>query len=285
MRIVFSIFSFLFTQLMFSQLPETDIWLFKLGEEKMQIVIKSGKNITNRAGYDNQPSFSADGKRVFYTSILEDKQADVFGYYIKGRKVYQVTKSPESEYSVVENRKNELSLLMVEKDSTQRIHIISSISPVIPEKIIAADSIGYYTFLNEDSVVYYKLTNPHSLRIFSMKTGDDKFLGNHPIRGFKAINRHALIYGLKDSIKVVFYKYDFTLHKAERFAEYNSLNEDIIWHEKWGLIKSEGTQLLRFDEVKNEWKLLFDLSRFGIKKITRFNFDTKNKYLVVVDNL
>ena len=40
-----------------------------------------------------------------------------------------------------------------------------------------------------------------------------------------------------------------------------------------------------YDESKKEWILLFDLATFGIKKITRFNFDPKNNYLVIVDNL
>ena len=147
------------------------------------------------------------------------------------------------------------------------------------------DSVGYFTFLNSDTVLYYKLTSPHSLRYFVKSSNEDKWLTNNPIRAFKTINRHSFIYGIKDSAKVTFYKYDFIFHKAEKYAEYNSLSEDAIWHQQFGLIKSEANKLLKYDALKKEWILLFDLSLFGIKKITRFNFDPKNNYLVIVDNL
>ena len=100
-----------------------------------------------------------------------------------------------------------------------------------------------------------------------------------------AVAEVAKILDGKDSVKVTFYKYDFVIQKAEKYTEYNSLSEDAIWHERFGLIKSEGNKLFRYDDVKKEWLLLFDLSTFGIKKITRFNFDSKNNYLVIVDNL
>ena len=40
-------------------------------------------NITNRSGYDNQPSFSKDEKSIYFTSIRNDKQADIYLYNIK----------------------------------------------------------------------------------------------------------------------------------------------------------------------------------------------------------
>lgn len=269
-----------------AQLPNTDLWLFKLETDKLkQSVLTNPMNITNREGYDNQPSFSADGKKIYYVSIREDKQADIYYYEPGSKKTTQLTKTKESEYSpVLSDNGSYITSVVVEKDSAQRIHFITA--PLgTDEKKFEIDSVGYYTFLNSDTVVYYKLTEPHSLRFFVERSNEDKWLGNAPIRGFKAINRHTLIYGLKDSTKVTFYTYDFVLHKAQKYAEYPSLSEDVIWHPTLGLLKSEETRLLRFDESKNEWILLYDLASFGIKKITRFCFDPKNKYLVVVNNL
>jgi hypothetical protein len=268
-----------------AQIPDTEIWLFKLEKTKTELKLKEPRNINKRPGYDNQPCFSTDSKKIYFVSICEDKQADIYIYEIAGEKTIQLTRTKESEYSpVITPDGKYLNSVVVESDSTQRIHFINSLTG-ISDKKFEADSVGYYTFLNTDTVLYYKLTNPHSLRYYVKSTNEDKWLGNNPTRAFKMLNRHAFIYGIKDSIKIVFYKYDFVTHKAERYTEYPSVNEDAIWHEQHGLIKSEGNKLLRFDESKKEWVQLFDLSPFGIKKITRFNFDTKNKYLVIVDNL
>lgn len=286
MRKTFSLFIFVFViHFLSSQVPNTDVWLFKIEKNKTKLTLTSPKNISNRTGYDNQPSFSSDAKKIYYVSIREDNQADFYYYDLKNEKTFQLTKTKESEYSPTLSADGKfLNSVVVENDSAQRIHFINLITGV-GEKKYDVDSVGYFTFLNSDTVLYYKLTSPHSLRYFVKSTNEDKWLANDPIRAFKTINRHSFIYGIKDSIKVTYYLYDFILHKGEKYTEYNSLSEDAIWHQQFGLIKSEGNKLLKYDEQKKEWILLFDLSAFGIKKITRFNFDQKNNYLVIVDNL
>ena len=43
--------------------PSTDIWLARLSDTGIEQPI----NITNRPGYDNQPSFTPDGKGLLFT--------------------------------------------------------------------------------------------------------------------------------------------------------------------------------------------------------------------------
>ncbi len=271
------------------QVPNTDVWIFELQSTKQNTVIKSGKNITNRVGYDNQPSFSSDSKKIYFTCIKDDSQADIYYYNLNNKKIIQLTKTVESEYSPTPSHNNKLiNCVTVLKDSSQIVQSLHLDKNNVVSKtsaVSALDSVGYFTFLNTDNLVYFILTQPHSIRIINLKNGVDRWLVNNPVRVFNAINRHTLIYGLKDSAKVTFYKYDFLLYKSDKYAEFNSVNEDIIWHDNWGLLKSEEKKILRYDEYKKEWIILFDLSLFGIKKITRFNFDLKNKYLVLVDNL
>src|SRR4051812_15609586 len=109
-----------------AQLPETDIWLFKLDKDKQKnLVAGKALNITNRKGYDNQPSFSNDGKRIFYVSIKEDKQADIYYYDLKKKKNIQLAYSAESEYSPVQTINGKyISCVVVEKDSAQKIHFL-----------------------------------------------------------------------------------------------------------------------------------------------------------------
>ena len=65
------------------QMPNTELWLFKIENSKQGPLFSKPQNITNREGYDNQPSFSADGKKIFYVSVREDKQADIYIYDLK----------------------------------------------------------------------------------------------------------------------------------------------------------------------------------------------------------
>ena len=79
--------------------------------------------------------------------------------------------------------------------------------------------------------------------------------------------------------------YNPTLRESKLYATYPSVNEDFIWHPELGLIKSENADLLRYNEATKTWDVLFSFSNLGIKKITRFVFDSKNKQLAIVSNL
>lgn len=268
------------------QLPNTDLWLFSIKKEKNNYLIDKGENITKREGYDNQPSFSENGKKIYYVSIREDKQSDVYVYDIGNKKSTQLTKTIESEYSPVYiNSNKSINCVVVEKDSTQRVWLYNEKLGSQIKYLFNQDSIGYYNFLNDDTVLYYKLTKPHSLRAYCISSGKDVWIADHPVRGFKTINRHEFIFGIKDSAKVSFYRYNTILQKAQKYCDYNSTAEDIIWHPAWGLLKSENAAILRFDEKQLKWLTLFDFSTYGIKKITRFSFDTKNKKIIIVDNI
>lgn len=278
-----------------AQLPNTDLWLFSIKNEKGNLSLEKGENITKREGYDNQPSFTEDGKGIYYVSIKEDKQADVYVYNIGSKKSVQLTKTIESEYSpALTPNKKSIGCVMVLKDSAQVIYALSAKNGSLtqyPEskfeqgELMSFDSVGYYTFLNADTVLYYKLTSPHSLRAHCLKTRKDVFLADSPVRGFKAINRNEFIYGVKDSSFVTYYKYNCVLKKANFYCRYNSVNEDIVWNTALGLMKSEGATILYYNEKEASWKILFDFSSVGIKKITRFVLDSKNKKIVVVDNV
>jgi len=269
-----------------AQLPETDLWLVKLNVKELGKA-EAAVNINNRSGYDNQPSFSKNGKQIYFTSIHEDKQADLYAYQLKSKKTIQLTKTKESEYSPNETPYgSSLSVVTVQKDSSQIIQLLDLKSyTVVGSPISSIDSIGYYHFLNTDTILYYKLTQPHSLRYFVLSTKSDGFLAEQPCRTFKTINRHSFMFGIKDSSSTSYFIYDVRLQKANLFARIKSVNEDMIWHPTFGLLVSDKATILRYDEKSNQWNVLYDLSSFGIKKITRFCFDAKNKYLVVVNNL
>src|SRR4051794_8667781 len=51
--------------------PATDIYLVPLGAN---LNVGKAVNITSRPGYDNQPSFTPDGRSVLYTSTRDDGQ-------------------------------------------------------------------------------------------------------------------------------------------------------------------------------------------------------------------
>ncbi len=270
---------------MSAQLPDTDLWLFKIKTEGKKLILGEGKNITSRKGYDSQPSFTPDNKSILYVSIREDKQADVYRYDLGKEQSFQLTKTKESEYSpaYTPDGKN-ISCIVVEADSTQRLWLYNLDGTVNKCYNKEIDSIGYYSWLSNDTLLYYKLTEPHSLRMFIETGKADKWICDHPSRAFKKIKGNEFIYGIKDSTRVQYRIYNTVIRRSDEFALHKSKSEDFIWHGTLGLVKAEGAQLLQYFPAIKTWNVLFDFTSAGVKKITRFAFDSKNKNIVIVDS-
>ncbi len=270
-----------------AQLPETDLWLFNLEKKENVYQAVNPQNITNRPGYDNQPAFTTDGKSILYVSIREDGQADIYRYDIKSKLQTNLTKSKVSEYSpTILPDESGFSAVVVEADSTQRVWNMGFDGSFMKFAGDATDSVGYHSWLNADTLLYYKLTEPHSLHALNLKTGKDVWLCDKPSRAFRKTGRGSqFLYAIKTEHALEFRIYKPSAKESRVYATYPSLNEDFIWHPELGLVKAENADLLRFNENTGKWEILFSFAGVGIKKITRFAFDAKSKRLVIVNNL
>ncbi len=265
-----------------AQMPESDVWLFQLKPMKGALLpqVVAGMNISHRAGYDNQPCFTADSKKLIYSSA-RDNQNDLYVYTIRKKTTLPLHLTPESEFSPTVYNASLFSVV-VEKDSTQTIHRME-LEKGTTTAVLAPDSVGYYTWQNDDTLLYYKLTAPHSLWAYSLKRGEEWCLASNPTRAFRALSRTQFIYAIKDSGAVVFLEYDFLLHKAKIITRCEGAGEDFVWHPVMGIVRPKGSTLLYYDAKEQLWKQWCDLSGFGVKHISRITFSSDGKQLAISD--
>ncbi|HEX8185080.1 MAG TPA: hypothetical protein VF747_10025, partial [Blastocatellia bacterium] len=151
--------------------PGTDIFIAGLGQQQSRFKIGKPVNITKRPGYDNQPKFLPDGKSLFFTSIREDKQADIYRYDIAKGATTRLTVTAESEYSAtVTPDGKHFSVIRVEADSTQRLwkFPLKGGSPVLVlEKI---KPVGYQAWVDEKTVLLFVLGTPNTLQLVDVPT-------------------------------------------------------------------------------------------------------------------
>lgn len=270
-----------------AQMPETDLWLFSLEKKENRYMAVNPVNITNRPGYDNQPAFTPDGKSILYVSIREDGQADIYRYDLKSKLQTNLTKSKVSEYSpTILPDESGFSVVVVEADSAQRVWNMGFDGSLLRFASDITDSVGYHSWLSADTLLYYKLTEPHSLHALNLRTAKDVWICDNPSRAFRKIaGSSSFMYAIKQKASLEFRIYQPVTRESRAYATYPSLNEDFIWHPEFGLVKAENADLLRFNEKSGQWETLFSFAGAGIKKITRFAFDAKNKRLVIVNNL
>ena len=162
-----------------AQLPETDIFLCSIKTEGGQYNFSKPENITDRKGYDNQPCFTPDGKRILYVSVADSLQSDIYSYDLEAKVSFQFTDTKESEYSpsYTRNRKF-ISVVRVDADSGQRYYNIPLSNTQNAIYIKNTDSIGYACWLNDTLLAMFILGPANTLQILNTNTNQRKLIAS-----------------------------------------------------------------------------------------------------------
>ncbi|MEM9384515.1 MAG: hypothetical protein AAGA68_05600 [Pseudomonadota bacterium] len=146
--------------------PQTDIYLATLGGDGDYVLLGRPRNVTARAGYDNQPAFSSDGRALFYTSIREDGQADIYRLSLVeegARPVRLTTTRTMSEYSPTPMPGGGLSTVRVEPDGAQHLWRITGVGTDVTRLLPRLDNVGYHTWVSETSLALFLVADPLAL--------------------------------------------------------------------------------------------------------------------------
>ena len=162
--------------------PGTDVYLVAVKLAGSSMTVGAPKNLTNRPGYDNQPSFAPDGKSLFYTATLPGgpngtTQSDIFRLTVSTGRATPVTQTPESEYSAsVIPGSGEIAVIRVEPDSAQRLWafpIAGGAPRLLFDRI---KPVGYQAWLSPTTVGLFVLGSPATLHLADLATGQSKVL-------------------------------------------------------------------------------------------------------------
>lgn len=143
-------------------LPETEIYLLDISTDYAEPV-----NISQHEGYDNQPAFSEDGSRIYY-SRFDDGQTDIWSYILDGGLNVRISRTPESEYSPrPAPHKNKLSVVRVEMDGSQRFSLFDLDSNEFKNLAEELSTVGYYSWFTPGSVALFLLPEPFELHLYA----------------------------------------------------------------------------------------------------------------------
>jgi len=275
-------FAFLFlVKITIAQLPNTDIWLLDVKSIGDSIVLSNPNNITNRVGYDNQPTFSPKGDYILYTSIRDEKQSDIFKYDLKTKQISQFTNTVTSEYSptFMPDGKN-ISVVMVEPDSTQRIWKYSIKGGAAKVQLAHVDSVGYHCWFVGKRAAVYLLTEPHSLCLASDDYKTPRYIDNSIGRCIKFKN--SMIYYTKTIAEG---KHQFRVFNLPGW--HVKENQSYIETEDFEFVGKRviyglNSEIISTSAYVDDKRKVIDLSAFGIKNISRMAINADGTKLAIV---
>jgi hypothetical protein len=99
-------------------LPNTEIWIAKFNERTLEVT--EVQQITQHAGYDNQPCFSNDSKYLLYASDQDGSGSpDVMRYDLASGTTTRVTATTASEFSPTPTSNGRFTAIHVGKPSAE----------------------------------------------------------------------------------------------------------------------------------------------------------------------
>ncbi len=268
--------------------PATDIYIADLKIAGGHIEVGSLLNITNRKGYDNQPMFLSDGKSLFYTSIREDGQADIYQYNLIDGSTMRITRTQESEYSptIMPDGKH-FSTVRVEADSAQRLWKFSldgRDASLLLEKI---QPVGYHAWASRHRVVLFVLGSPNSLYLADIKNGMNEKISESIGRSLHKIpHRDAISFVLKVSENDWWIKeLELEGKKITPLVQTLGGSEDYAWTPDGSILMALGSKLFKWQTQKDQnWVEIADFKKAGLRGITRIAVSPTGDKIALVSN-
>ncbi len=268
--------------------PKTDVFIVDMSERDGKLQFGKPINITKRSGYDNQPGFLPGGKSLFYTSIKEGLQADIYRYDIEKSATTRMTDTAEREYSpTVTPDGKYFSVIRVEADSTQRLwkFPLDGGKPVLVLKTIKP--VGYHVWVDRKTLVLFVLGQPDTLQLVDVETEKAETISTNIGRSLQKMPRGQLIsfvHKISDD-ELVIKSLDVKTRKISSIIKMLPGSEYFVWSRDGVLLMGQGSKLFKYNPVSDkDWQEVADFSEAGINQITRLAVSPKGDRIAFVAN-
>ncbi|HKA57836.1 MAG TPA: hypothetical protein VKD28_04420 [Gemmatimonadales bacterium] len=271
--------------------PATDIYLADLRVGQGRVIVGTPVNVTNRPGYDNQPSFLPDGRSILYTSV-RDSQAEIYRYDIAQRRNTAVTNTRESEYSPTPLPNSVgFSVIRVEADSTQRLWAFDLDGTHARLVLDSIKPVGYHAWGDDHTLVLFVLGSPPTLQIAdaAAPTARGDVLARDIGRSLQRIpNRPSVSFLQRDSIGgPSLQEVDVRTRRVTQLIKTPTGAEFFAWTPGGIVLTAAGSKLYSWDPrgggaAGGAWQEVADFAAAGMTNLTRLAVSPKGDCVAIV---
>ena len=269
------------TFIIYSQ-QDTEVYLFDYSNSKPLPMLTNPKNISNNPGYDNQPSFSKNGKFIYFSST-RNGQTDILRFDIKNDKKKWISQTIGGEYSPQEISKNHLSAVRLDPDGKQLLYSYK-ISRNHSKVLVENKKIGYYAWINSKELLCFVLGEPNSLQFINLKSNESILVDEIIGRSIHKIPNSELIsYISKKRNLWSINSFNPTNKETSKIINTVEGSEDLTWTNNGAILMSDGYSLFSFQPgFDKDWKFVIDFKEFNLINISRISLDRGNNYIAIV---
>ena len=254
----------------------TEIYLLDLTESAGSLTLSNPRNVSDKPGYDNQPFFHPAKPLLYYTSMMDDKQTDIWSYNLTTGIRMPVTHTPDSEYSptVLPDNQHISCIVQRKANGDQDLVRYSLQNPTATTLLLESKKtgkIGYQAWLNAQEAVVFVLGEPSSMHYMNFKTGKDTIMATQIGRSLHRIPRqNAFSFVQQVGDKWVIRAYDPTRNQVSELTESHPDSEHYnAWTNSGTLLESRGNELWSLNPKTKQWQLVQLPKNLPRRKLSR----------------
>jgi hypothetical protein len=263
----------------------TDIWVAELLDSGRRLRVGTPVNVTDRAGYDNQPHFLPDGSGILYTTIDEQGQTDIMRFDFARERARRLTDTLEGEFSPTPLPDGGFAVVRVEADGRQRLWRFDADGRTATLLLAAPEPVGYMAWFDADTVAVFVLGVPPTLVAVDREDGASRELlrsigrSLHPVPGERLVSTVHKVSDEEWNIVAVGLDDDEPRVLASALLP----SEDFAWTPDGQLVMGRGSKLyIRRPGDGHEWVELADFTAAGVNQITRIAVSPQNDRIAIV---
>ncbi len=217
---------------------------------------------------------------------------DIYRYDIAAKRIFQITKTAESEYSPtpMPDRKH-ISVVRVEADRTQRLWRFTGRGGEDPSLILTdLKPVGYHAWLDEYMLALFVLGEPATLQIADSRTGKSEVVASGIGRSLQRMPRGGVSFiqrsreGAPRTLTIC----EVVLRDGRpsvvtlTAAAPGATEEFVAWTPDATLLMPAGGQLHAWRGGDPEWRVVADLAALGLRNVSRLAASPDGRWLALV---
>lgn len=261
----------------------SEVYLFELSQSNGTYKLSNPVNISNKEGYDNQPTFLNNEELVYAATF--GNQTDIVKFNFATKKSERLTNTPGSEFSPKPTLDGKyISAVILDQDGSQvlaKYPLKGGEAKIIPSK----QKIGYYCWYDKKTLFSYVVGSPPSLQEWNTKNAQFKIIMMNPGRSLSRIPGQKTVSFIHKESDDIWYvnSYDPATDKVEYIAECIKEAEDMTWAPDGTAFMSSKQGIYKLNpNTDNIWKLVADMGKFQLSEASRLAVSPDSKWMAVV---
>jgi hypothetical protein len=265
--------------------PSTDIYLVEMKDGLESLKDAKPQPVAVEKGYDNQPSFTPDGRAILFTANRDGKQMDIYEHR-RGGSTRQLIATPQGEYSPTITPDGAISVIRVEAGGTQRLWRFER-NGTSPSVLLAnVKPVGYHAWIDGGRLALFVLGPPATLRLGRPGEGPAETVATDIGRSIHRVpgTRDVSFVQRESDGRFVVKRLDPDSQRITTLtaAVAGSSDRDCAWMPDGTLLMSAGTRVFAWRTGDTSWREVYDVKPYRLGNVSRLAVSPDGRALAFV---